>query len=150
MREILFRGKRMDSGQWVEAASILSANDGLVKEVYLSAKSGAVLHVDADGNPVAVSAAPHALFYRVDPDTLGQFTGLTDKNGRKVFEGDILKEEDIVVGGGIQIQGDVWSVGMRKGCWVVKSAVEWDFLSTNAGKCAVIGNIHDTPELLNQ
>ena len=146
MREILFRGKRMDSGQWVEAASILSANDGLVKEIYLSAKSGAVLHVDADGNPVAVSAAPHALFYRVDPDTLGRYTGLTDKNGRKIFEDDVCR---FYGDEGYADYAVFWD-GNNSG-WVVRQ-IDLDALdvldSYFAECCEVIGNIHDNPELL--
>ena len=146
MREILFRGKRMDSGQWVEAASILSANDGLVKEIYLSAKSGAVLHVNADGNPVAVSAAPHALFYQVDPDTVGQFTGLTDKNGRKIFEGDVCR---FYGDDGFSDYAVFWD-GNNSG-WLVRQmdSEALDVLDSYFAECCtVIGNIHDNPELL--
>mgnify|MGYP002518100761 CR=1 FL=1 len=137
MREILFRGKSSVLDDWIYGYLVVTKVGN--NDLYTI--------IPADDLPKILT---EKRWFQVDPDTVGQFTGLTDKNGRKVFEGDILKEEDIVVGGGIQIQGDVWSVGMRKGCWVVESAVEWDFLSTNAGKCAVIGNVHDNPGLLDQ
>lgn len=134
MREILFRGKR--TGRW---------NKGEWAEGYLKVYEGnAFVNINLD-NPYGIQWA------EVDSETVGQFTEMTDKNGKRIFEGDIVKEGDIVHNGEIQIHGHIFSVVMRKGCWCVIPAHdtdEWDFLISYCPFLEVIGNIHDNPELL--
>lgn len=114
-REILFRGKRIDNGEWVygQYAYLLNART----------KDGEpIKHMIVDGTPFGQT---------VDPSTVGQYTGLTDKNGKKVFEGDILKWDSDEYGSEYNeiCSWDYELLDMRKNDWK-----EW---------CEVIGNIHD-------
>ena len=142
-REILFRGKRTDNGEWVE---------GHYSPVNIPI-TGNMGHFINVGGYRAVE---------IDPETVGQFTGLCDKNGVRIFEGDIIRWHDnteLSVGGQIaevcfgkyrdadSAFDDVYAIGF--------------YLRTSGGECVticwldeykndfdIIGNIHDTPELL--
>jgi len=127
MREILFRGK-CQTGEWVEGG-------------FLN-RNGKPEIVDWDkaeeGNLTFTTP--------VDPSTVGQFTGLTDKNGQKIFEDDFLLIEN---DDGVEYRTQVWYVGGAlavdvKGHEYDYTAIGWfDYYSME-----VIGNIHDNPELL--
>lgn len=119
-REILFRGKRIDTGEWVygQYAYLLNART----------KDGEpIKHMIVDGTPFGQT---------VDPSTVGQYTGLTDKNGKKVFEGDILKWDSDEYGSEYNeiCSWDYELLDMRKNDWK-----EW---------CEVVGNIHDNLEFM--
>ena len=84
MREILFRGKRLDNGEWVEGC-LCKHPSAIQGPGYAGPWYIHVPPKDPDDNGGV---------YNVAPSTVGQFTGITDKNGRKVFEGDVVCAED--------------------------------------------------------
>ena len=123
MREILFRGKSKGKPEWVYGYYFMGFT----------------------GIPYILVLHDHILgmteFYEVIPETVGQFTGLSDKNGKKIFEGDIVLIEGHSIGV-IRYLSD-------------EALFAVDFLShllslndTTSEYIAVIGNIHDNPELL--
>lgn len=127
MREILFRGKR--EGKWIEG-SLVRFPDGTTEICYSGEKC------DIDELDKAT----------VETETVGQFTGRIDKNGKKVFEHDILQILDGVARGIVQ-----WWENDQ--CYVLETKEGWhidDFGNYGRPECyEVIGNIHDNPELLS-
>lgn len=130
MREILFRGKRTDNGEWI---------DGYYADV---AKNNMILTGRID-----ITETVGAEVFRIIPETVGQFTGIYDKNGRKIFEGDIIEITDTF---NKIISGVVYWCDCA--FWADCSHPDGDdgFYSLgHLGDCAeVIGNIYDNPELL--
>lgn len=145
MSEILFKGKRKDNGEWVEG-DLINNYDGrkFIGEIIIENYKG----------PCADEYEISNGLEEVIPETVGQYTGLPDKNDKKIFEGDIVKEEDCVHNGEVQIYGHKWVVyfdkgfffGWRKG---YKSCGLSKFIPNISG-IEVIGNIHDNPELLKE
>lgn len=137
MRQILFRGKRVDSDEWIEGY-LFKIWD---RTYLLWGMTGDVSNM-----------------VEVKPETVGQYTGLTDKNGKKIFEGDIVC---LVYGDKILSRGDVqfdygvfgveWtgfkkSKGMVGGFGQLHNLRRFD--DGLADRIKVIGNIYDNPELL--
>lgn len=139
MREILFRGKRTDNGKWVEGGYIP-----------LDVDSGYEYIVEPCNYASTFSALDKIKLNSilVIPETRGEFTGLTDKNGRKIFEGDIVEcwSEGVKARGTVQQRID--------GLWIIYPAwqkrIMWGLCPDNNGNTTVeiVGNIHDNPELL--
>lgn len=131
MREILFRGKRVDNGEWVY---------GLLCRVG-----------DTYANIVEKSTE---VMCTVLTNTIGQSTGLTDKNGREIFEGDIIHlEYSQVFFGGVYFGEYTAEVSYKEGCFVTDGINNGDEIETplsgfDNDEVEIIGNIHDNPELL--
>jgi uncharacterized phage protein (TIGR01671 family) len=127
MREILFRGKCTANGEWVYGDLL---NVG----------------VDYDYAIRTYGGREHGQVNAVNEKTVGQYTGLTDKNGKKIFEGDILDCGDRVVYVKWHEICGTWDCdfvrykGVR--CSNGITPVEWKY------RAEIIGNIHDNPELL--
>lgn len=125
-REIEFRGKRFDNGQWAYGNLIID-------------DSGNSEIIDYENN--------REIRYDVRGETIGQFTGKYDKNQRKVYEGDIVlqqgyngRKEKMVV----RFENGAFIVGYHSGSSTRKKPM------LISDKCEVIGNIHDNPELLQE
>ena len=141
MREILFRGKRADNGEWVkgyfyehEPPLVAIAPKDYVPE---PSKWYIARTAFADW-----SIPRQVEFIGVDPFTVGQFTGLTDKNGKRVFEGDILQDVDTGKTFEIIYQGHMF-LRYERGPMYMFYTLDGDCLE-------IIGNIHDNPELLEE
>lgn len=139
MREILFRGKRVDNGEWVYGYYIKATHHWHEKGIH---EDWIAVDTIQNGGWCNVRG-----MHAVAPETVGQFTGLTDINGKRIFEGDIcLCDRNIHH----VLAEQVFEVMFfpRVG-WVGESAGTWSTLSGNDWDCAeVVGNIHDNPELM--
>ena len=133
MREILFKAKRIDNGEWVEG--------NYVKKYDLLGKRHLILYVD---NYVRWS------FVEIDPETLCQFTGLCDKNGNKIWENDILMAHlDESYPEDAAYETVEWGfagwVGHETGSTDREYLDEFD-----SEYFEVVGNVFDNPELLQE
>lgn len=116
MREILFRGKRVGNGEWVEGG-------------YYENNTGKYI------------ISPAFVAHLIIPETVGQYTGLTDMNGRKIFEGDIVKYDKELHP--VVYEPDEGMFELRSDEFVADFSCMDSLIF-----CEVVGNIHDNPELL--
>ena len=132
MREILFRGKRKDNGKWVYGNYAVTDNNGKQHFIFQN----------------------KAFEFEVIPETVGQYTGITDDNEKKIFEGDILNvinpdydDYDYITKVYFECNTLCVDVGGQDYDYTsIGFAVEiWD---DKRDRVEVIGNIHDNPELL--
>lgn len=136
MREILFRGKRKENGKWIYGSLVPKETNSYADGFLII--DGALNYDELDNYYPSFST------YDVVSETVGQYTGLTDKNGKKIFEGDILKniESNEIVAicyGGCSFcysyNGTIYGIDDSETGLEMN---EWE----------IIGNIHDNPELL--
>ena len=141
MREILFRGKRVEDGKWVYGSYVIQYG---AHEIYL---------------PDGVDSEHGFDRYHVLPETVGQYTGLTDNNGVRIFEGDIVKTHYANAQKSDFIEQVVFHNGKFCAYFSNQLCKQWANLydgtehlpqdkSVYMDSVEVIGNIHDNPELL--
>ena len=145
MREILFKAKRTDNGEWVEGYYIYH-----IKRTICafgdSVKPEDEQHVIMQDGFSDWNMPRGTVAFEIAPETLCQYTGLTDKNGKKIWENDIVKHEI--------------SSGLGQVIWYQEDYIGWivDDIWTDGqqyshemfSECEVIGNIFDNPELLEE
>ena len=130
MREIEFRGKSKNSGRWVYG--------DLVINKYQSRQG---IHIYEKSNSINCKSGYQ--FVRVDKNTLGQYTCLKDKNGTKIFEGDVVNMLNIT-DYPMQIK---WSKKWAR--FIFYNLVNKTEMNLFTEQCEVIGNIYDNTELVN-
>ena len=159
MREILFRGKRLDNGEWVYGFYChvpcvrLERDDHMIQTIR---ESGKII-----------------TFHPIDPDTVGQYTGLKDKHGNRIFEGDIVRytfdspDDPTATENGLKVRtgrifwsdwrasfavtaGRNLSAGINNDVAIyVRGRQVYEYVR-GANTVEVIGNIHNNSELLEE
>lgn len=138
MREILFRGKTYN-GEWLQGL--------FIKDFECYGQKDKHTYIVTHKHPSGCFGAD--IYFEVIPETVGQYTGLTDKNGKRIFEGDIVDVEyDIQYVGVAAERVGLFAVVFDNGCFMKKKKGGGLFHFIPSDKCNVIGNIHDNPELL--
>lgn len=144
-RQIIFRGKSLYNNEWVYG-DLVHISGGTI--IITSQEEGPVLTDDCD----------HALEYRidefapVDPDTVGQWTGLTDSKGRRIFEGDIVRWQRNDMLYAIVFWRGMFYASVEEcnanlfGGFPLHTFTEDNF--EDGFGCEIVGNTHDNPALL--
>lgn len=135
-REIIFRGKRTDTGEWVYGNLLRDSDLTFIVE--------------------SLKAFTETPFNEclVNPDTVGQYTGLKDRNGKEIYEGDIVKTPllDPIFGDILSNAFDNVGISFHNGSFVVAyyEGRHKIYLQDLYDEIEVIGNIHNNPELLEE
>ena len=138
MREIKFRGKDILNGEWIKGYLFYDYNNADEYRPFITYKSEAFLGGVNE--------------QQIDKDTIGQYTGLKDKNGKEIYEGDVLQDKDCIYkvifeygsfdGKIIEV---LRNVGTQKGM-----TYQLSFIISDNDNIKVIGNIYENPELLEE
>lgn len=144
MREILFRGKRVDNGEWTEGFYVKCRGHSYILPVY-----------DMDHG----FDERYSEWIEADPETICKYTGLKDKNGRKIFEGDVVKGVaystdfigyiiwiDTIAGFGVRYFNKHREPTAWENLSILKAIQRWKH--PNEFQAEIIGNIFDNPDLI--
>ena len=131
MREIEFRGYSLYQKKFVFGDLVHETKETCIR-------ANQTIEVQGSGD-----AKNSIITYVVKPETIGQYTGLKDKNGTKIFDGDILQQKEFKM---------IVEYSNKYASFCIKNK-KWAFLhyfgeAVDSEKCEIIGNIHDNPELL--
>lgn len=147
MREILFRGKRTDNGEWIEGMLFNGKED-----TFIIPHGNEYSYDEQEGLSFDVYGC------KVDPETVGQYTGLTDTNGNKIFENDVVKCNDEIINAEFTAfvkfgnPNGEYNWGYRLNFIAGDTAnldiLLWVEMEEESAYIEVIGNIHDNPERL--
>lgn len=142
-REIKFRGKRKDNNEWVYGDLcdyFRGSGKCIMPDSYFATRDFG--EEDEKGNPVIENDMAIGGFIPVIPETVGQYTGLNDKNGKGIYEGDFI---NIFFDNGVSFGNGV--VKFLHGCFYINdmtiSNIYFENLTTE-----IIGNIYETPNLI--
>lgn len=158
MRQIKFRGKRLDNGEW-RVGSLLN-----IEDTYFIIEND---DFSFDYRDESAHFWFDAQEYEVDPNTIGQFTGLYDKNGKEIYEGDLLRylpvrqdkwDEENFVANEVFFHGNDccdmhigWQMNRRHFQGHICGTSENPQMKpSTTAQMEVIGNIHDNPELIKR
>lgn len=152
MKDFEYRGRRLDNKEWVYGHYFITP---ITAEFCVKPENGAFF---ASGDePIRHCIVENMVAFEIDPATVGQYTGLKDKNGKDIWEGDIFKDDNhgIVrsifrVPGGFAFEDNPVSFGYdhRAPVYPYSPIADSQNVAWLAQCCEVIGNIHDNPELL--
>lgn len=139
MRQIKFRGKNITTGEW-QYGCLVNNLWGYAPHHSLAGQAVCEIIV-CDTCDDYADLQDKDLNKTVDPKTVGQFTGLTDKNGKEIYEGDLVRD-----------QHTVFEIIWRKGGFYFKrisGCYQSPYFGDNCSRMEIIGNIYSKPELLN-
>ena len=155
MREIMFRGKRLDNGKWVEGHLIRCENE----RTRICESKTDIFCYEKDCSIIQTVA------HETETLTVGQYTGLKDKNGKRIFEGDIIKSDNgeqssiSVVKFGeyypkmFYLMMDIYfpiAQHINANGFFAESTKHEDMILFKSPFFEIIGNVHDNPELLEK
>lgn len=154
-REILFRGKRVDNGEWVHGKGLQQCKDELGNEIvaiFTDIVKSAEKYIKKEGR--------YTLYYvPVKAETLGQYTGLKDSTGKEIYEGDILKTPRGFIGEVVfgRAEEECTHRECNRKITDVYTTYGWIFKRADGYTCAIddeilqgelLGNVTDNPELM--
>ena len=134
MREIIFRARRKDNGEWAYGFPFVGETSSYILYAKMSSGSGSMFF-EFDGEEVF-------------PETVGQYTGLKDKNGKRIFEGDILLLDDIK--GLVNYGTGCFCVELPGPDYLYRNNPAIDMVLNEYPGLEIIGNAHDNPEIIDK